>query len=124
MKKIMIVEDDHAVGQALKSSLERDGYQVIWIEDGDSVIAELDSDLSLIYLDILLPGMLDGFKILDMIKAPDSEYREIPVVMMTNESDPAQISKAVSAGATDYLIKSNEKLQDILTLTEKLIGKA
>lgn len=122
MKKIMLVEDDHSLGKALKTSLESNGYEVVWIEDGESVIAELDNTISLVYLDIILPGILDGYKVLEMIKGKDSLYREIPVVMVSNESDPESINKAINQGASDFLVKSNEKLEDIIKLTKKLIG--
>lgn len=121
MKKIMVVEDDQALGNALKTKLEIHGYETIWAKDGENVFDLINPEIELIFLDIIMPG-LDGFEVLRKLKSPDSEFRTIPVVMLTNQSDISEIDKALENGATDYIIKSNMKIENVVLKAEKIIG--
>jgi CheY-like chemotaxis protein len=63
-------------------------------------------------LDIMMPK-LDGISVLWEIKA-NPETAKIPVVVLTNIGDVETISKIVEAGAVDYLLKSDQSVDDIM----------
>ncbi len=119
MKKIMIVEDNLPLGKVIKTVLEKKGHEVSWAKESDEFFDIITKDIDLIFLDINLPGEMNGFDILKNIKEFGSDYRHIPVVMLTNLSDMEEMDKATSAGATDYIIKSNIKLDQLVDYAEK-----
>ncbi len=121
MKKIMIVEDNIALGKAIKTIFEKRGNEVKWAKESSEFFSILEKNDDIIFLDINLPGEMSGFAILQKIKEFGSDYRHIPVVMLTNLSDIQDMDKATNMGATDYIIKSNIKLNELIEYTEKVV---
>ena len=118
----MLVEDDLALGHALKDHFERNNYQIIWAKDADDAVANISVDVSLMFLDIKMPGSMDGFDLLKKIKDSASPYKEIEVIVLTNLGEIEEMDKARDFGADDYIIKSNIDLQKLLEYTIKKIG--
>ena len=123
MKTILIVEDDKLLGKSLKATFEEAGYAVVWAKNSDEVFQALPATaINLIYLDIMLPGTMDGYAILNQLKQSDSVYKQIPVVMLSNLGQMDEIDKAMAAGALDYVVKANIDLESLVELTQKKIG--
>jgi len=122
-KTILVVEDDKLLGKSLKATFEDAGYSVLWSKNSDDVFKMLpNADVQLIYLDIMLPGGMDGYQILQLLKKPDSAYRHIPVIMLSNLGQLDEIERATTLGALDYAIKANIDLDELVVLTQKNIG--
>ena len=67
---ILVVEDDHNIGDLVRTYLERDGYRVVWVRSGEEGLVELERHaLGLVVLDVGLPG-IDGFEVCRRIRAP------------------------------------------------------
>jgi len=118
-KKILIVEDERNMREALTEAFVDGGFEVLVEEDGESVadvVKEQSPDIVL--LDIILPRK-DGFEVLSELKE-DNETRKVPVILSTNLSDPSDIQKALDLGATTYLVKSNYSLDDIVKKVSSL----
>lgn len=112
-KKILIVEDETSSLQALKEAFEQQGYQVAAATNGEEALVMLQKDLpSIILLDIILPKM-DGFEVLQQLKK-NKTTQSIPVILLTNLSQPQDIERAIALGATTYLVKSEYQLEDII----------
>jgi two-component system chemotaxis response regulator CheY len=82
------------------------------------------SPFDLVFLDWNMPEM-DGFSLLQKCRA-DVRFKNLPIVMVTAESERQYVLKALSAGATDYITKpfSNETLrQKIAVLNSRLFSK-
>lgn len=119
MKQILLVEDDKLLGEAVVQTLTGEGFQVFWAKSGDEAFKALElQDVGLVYLDIMLPGDLDGYEILRRIKA-DDKYRDLPVVMLTNLGQMKEIDRAMDLGASDYFIKANIDLDKLINLTKE-----
>lgn len=118
-KKILIVEDDRNMREALAEAFTDGGFEVLVEEDGKAV-ADVAKEQSpdIVLLDIILPKK-DGFEVLSELKE-DNETRKIPVILSTNLSDPSDIQKALDLGATTYLVKSNYSLDDIVKKVSSL----
>ena len=106
-KSILVVEDQEASRCQLKA-LFADVYDVIEAENGEQALEILEKDrykhsIYLIILDLLMPGMT-GFDVLDKIKN-DSVYSDIPVIVVTSDSDVESEIEALHRGATDLIIK-------------------
>lgn len=98
---ILIVEDDHSVGEALKESLSDEGFSVELVSDGISGLERcLSGEHGFIILDIKLPGM-DGFEILRRTR----EQSDVPILMLTACASDADLVKGLKLGADDYLAK-------------------
>jgi len=102
---ILVVDDNDDNRFTLQLMLESDGHrQVTCAAGGNEAIALLSKDrFSLVLLDLMMPD-LNGDEVLRVIKSnPDT--REIPVVMISADTDTDHISKCIELGADDYLAK-------------------
>ena len=101
---ILLVEDNKGQATIIKEFLEKNGYQVIWVEEGMSAfkIAKTQ-DLDLILLDRILPD-IDGNEISRWLKL-DPSTRSIPIIMLTEKGAIADKVAGLEAGADDYLPK-------------------
>lgn len=103
---ILLVEDDVALGTMYLRRLQHEGYTITWATDGQEagrLLGEVAFDL--VILDVGLPYR-SGLSILRDIRE-DSGLRQMPVVMLSNYSEPEIMEQARQLGATDYLVKAN-----------------
>jgi len=121
MKKILFVEDEPTLQKAIGRFLEEEGYQVKSALDGELglEIAKREKP-DLILLDIILPKK-DGFMVLKALKE-DESTKDIPVIILTNLENDTDIEKALSLGATTYLVKANYKLEEITKKIKEILG--
>ncbi|SHM99627.1 two-component system, OmpR family, response regulator QseB [Pseudomonas asturiensis] len=100
--RLLLVEDDRAIGQGIRVALNTEGYTLDWLEDGLSALHALRSEpFDLLLLDLGLPRM-DGFDLLRQLRAEDIT---LPVLIMTARDGTADRIAGLDAGADDYLIK-------------------
>ena len=112
MKKILFIEDEPTLQKAIGRYLEQEGYEIKNALDGDIGIKIAKKDKpDLILLDIILPKK-DGFEVLKELKE-DEGTKNIPVIILTNLESEDNIEKALSLGATTYLVKANYRLEEI-----------
>ena len=102
--RILVVEDEQALGLLLSYNLEADGYVVERVERGDDAelrLAEMQPDL--VILDWMLPGV-SGLEICRRLRARD-ETKTLPVIMLTARGEEAERVRGLSVGADDYVVK-------------------
>ena len=102
---ILIVDDNEDNRYTLQLLLESEGHQrIATASDGNEALAILEKEaFGLVLLDMMMPG-LNGDEVLKIIKGnPDT--REIPVVMISADTDIETVSKCIELGAEDYLPK-------------------
>ncbi|PIR96521.1 MAG: response regulator [Candidatus Doudnabacteria bacterium CG10_big_fil_rev_8_21_14_0_10_42_18] len=122
MAKILVCEDDKLISGSLVEVLKTAGYETDMAFDGEEAlkkIKEIQPDLVL--LDILMPK-LDGISVLWELKA-NPESSKVPVVVLTNVGDVETISKIVEAGAVDYLLKSDQSMDDIVQKVKDVLSR-
>lgn len=118
---ILLVEDDKLLGEAIVQTLSAEGFQVFWAKSGEEALKVLElQEISLVYLDIMLPGEMDGYDIIRKIKT-DPRWKDLSVVMLTNLGQMSEIDRAMELGATDYFIKANIDLEKLINLTKERI---
>jgi len=104
--KVLIIEDDEAVLEMYSQQLVMDGFNIIKAVDGTSGLSKaIIEQPDIILLDIIIPE-LDGFEVLHRLKS-NVKTLNIPVVLLSNLSQPEQIAQGRLLGAKDYLVKSN-----------------
>ena len=128
MNKILAVDDDAMVLAVIKKRLEFAGYEVITAMEGLEGLKKARAENpDLIVLDLILPN-LNGYQICAMLKR-DSNYRKIPIVMLTSRSQQADIAEGMKAGANAYITKPYDpdefiaKIQTLLTESQQNKGK-
>ncbi len=100
--RILLVEDDEMIGEAVADGLKGEGYAVDWVKDGNSAIIALDTTpFSLVILDLGLPGK-DGLAVLKEIRF---RKNHTPVLVTTARDTVNDRIEGLDAGADDYLIK-------------------
>ncbi|WP_430459802.1 sigma-54-dependent transcriptional regulator [Thalassolituus sp. LLYu03] len=103
--KLLVVEDDPKLREAMVDTLMLKGHEVSEAGNGIDALAIVRSrNLDLVLSDINMPGM-DGLELLQTVKA---EHPWLPVVLMTAYGDVGQAVKAMQRGANDYLMKPFE----------------
>lgn len=102
---VLVVEDDPGIRYLLGFILQQQGWRVIEAHDGtQGISAILDGPVTdAVLLDIMLPGV-DGLQLLDTLRGL-SRWRGVPVMMLTAQGDEPSVSRALAAGANDYLGK-------------------
>lgn len=104
--RILLVEDDQALGTGIRAALTPEGYTVDWLQDGLSALHVLTHEqesesFALAILDLGLPRM-DGLKVLKSLRA---QGNTIPVLILTARDATSDRIAGLDAGADDYLIK-------------------
>ncbi|MBC7839404.1 MAG: response regulator [Nitrospiraceae bacterium] len=89
----------------LKFILARGGYTVVHAADGQQAHTMIDEmpPPALVLLDIMLP-YLNGLQLLAHIRQK-AEWRQVPIIMLTADSNERDIQQALAAGANDYMVK-------------------
>ncbi|MBC3916729.1 response regulator [Undibacterium sp. CY18W] len=103
MRKILIVDDDQKTRVLLKAYLEKNQYEVILSHNGESFVAEFNSQvnqLSLVILDVMLPDT-DGFALCKVVR----QRSNVPIIMLTASSDDTDRIVGLELGADDYIAK-------------------
>lgn len=123
--KILVAEDDLFLRELSVKKLRKSGYNVVEALDGiealDKIIKEKPS---IVLLDIIMPG-LEGFEVLKRIRAHnDPEVNHIPIIILSNLGQDDDVKKGLEYGATDYLIKANFTIDDIIERIKKYTPEA
>lgn len=100
--RLLLIEDDIALGEGIHQALGREGYTVDWLQDGASALHSLLSEaFDLAVLDLGLPR-LDGLEVLRRLRQNGST---LPVLVLTARDATEDRIAGLDAGADDYLIK-------------------
>lgn len=102
---VLIVEDDHALSEALLDTLELEGYRVLVARNGTEALSHLQKHrVGLVVSDVQM-SVMDGLQLLQNIR---QKYEGLPVLLMTAYGTVSRAVEAIQAGASDYLIKPFE----------------
>ena len=100
--RILVVEDEHKIAQAIREGLEQESYAVDVVYDGETGLnTALNDDYDLIILDIMLP-QLSGLEVCRQIRA---EANHTPILMLTAKNQNRDVVQGLDNGADDYLAK-------------------
>ena len=98
---VLVVEDELAIGQLIRSYLGGSGYRVLWVRSGEDALAELARhEIRIVVLDIGLPG-IDGFDVCREIR----NRSDLPIVMLTARDEEIDRVLGLEVGADDYVAK-------------------
>jgi len=116
----MTVDDSVSVRQMVSFTLKNAGYETIEASDGKDALSKLNgSGINMIVTDLNMPN-LDGIGLIKEVWAK-SEYKFIPIIMLTTESQDNKKQEGKSAGATGWIVKPF-KPDQLLAVVKKVLG--
>ena len=103
--RVLIVEDDPMIGEAVEAALKNASYAADWVKDGPTALDVLnDQNYDLILLDLGLPGK-DGLDVLTRIRAKGNS---VPLLIITARDTLDDRVSGLDGGADDYVLKPFE----------------
>lgn len=121
IKTILCVEDDRFIGEMYVRSLQKAGYEVTWVVDGnDGLVMARSQPFDLIILDLMLPEQR-GDQILDALRSDDTDL--IPnskILIMTNFEQDDATKSAIMNRVDGYLIKADITPRKLIDVVNKM----
>lgn len=122
MKTIIVAEDDTLLSTILVKNFQNAGFDALAAHDGVMAIDMVKSKHpDLLLLDILMPGK-DGFEVLEDIRN-DPQYKELPVIVLTNFDSEEYIARAKSYHVVDCLLKIHSTPKSIVERVDQVLGE-
>lgn len=114
---ILVVEDDPILKNLIGHTFAGK-YQTIYASDGNEALSLFDQyKPSIILLDLMLPTV-GGFEVLEKLRAREDEGKTVPVIIFSNLGQESDREKALQLGATDYLVKADVDVEEVVAKIE------
>ena len=98
--RLLIVEDDESLARQMRTNLEREGFQVDWLAEGDAILSAQLDRYALVILDLMLPGM-HGHDVMKYLR----RRSDLPVLILSARDETDDKMRAFKLGADDYMTK-------------------
>ncbi|MFK7953314.1 MAG: response regulator transcription factor [Ekhidna sp.] len=119
LTKILLAEDEPALGMIVRESLESRGFDVVFCEDGEQAKAAYEKEKpDLMVLDVMMPK-LDGFSLVKELRKRD---QFIPIIFLTAKSRTEDIVEGFGYGANDYL-KKPFSMEELIVRIKALLDR-
>jgi two-component system phosphate regulon response regulator PhoB/two-component system alkaline phosphatase synthesis response regulator PhoP len=113
MTKVLVAEDDKYLANAYRVKLTKAGFDILLVSNGEELFLELEKyNPDIILLDLMMPKV-DGFIVLQTLRNTE-KWKNIPVIITSNLGQKEDIEKGMQMGATDYIVKSNISINDVV----------
>lgn len=122
-KKILIIEDEQDLQEALVDKLTREGFSVLAAKNGEEGLkVALAARPDLILLDIVMPVM-DGMTMMQKLREENEWGKNVSIILLTNLSATDEIiSGIVEDEPAYYLVKSDWKIEDVVKKVRETLG--
>lgn len=118
--KLLLAEDESALGQIIKESLETRDFEVILCDNGEKAFEKYKSEApEILVLDVMMPKK-DGFTLAKEIRAIDDT---IPIIFLTAKSQTADVVEGFSIGGNDYL-KKPFSMEELIVRIHNLVNRS
>jgi DNA-binding response OmpR family regulator len=119
MATILLIEDDNLLQSLYKGKLTDEGFEVFVSGNGkDGLSLVRSKKIDLVLLDIMLPGGINGFDILEILEK-DKVLSQIPVIILTNLASEEKVARQI--GAVGYYIKSEVTPNQIIDRVKEVL---
>lgn len=121
-KKILIVEDEAPLRNAVTDILTFEGFEVFQAKNGqEGLDLALKEHPDLILLDLMMP-IMDGLTMLEKLRQDPGFGKTAAVILLTNINDPEKVAMATEAGSYDFLVKSDWNIEDVVKKIKGRLG--
>lgn len=115
-KKILVIEDEKPLAQAINLKLSHEGFEVSIAQDGEEGLELIkQSKPDLVLMDLIMPN-LDGFGLLEKLR---EEKIETKVIVLSNLGQEEDIERTKQLGAIDFFVKADFALSDLVEVVKK-----
>ena len=120
--RVLLAEDDRFLRKAAEAMLRRQGFVVRVAVDGEEALAAVQHECpDLVLLDLIMPK-IQGFQVLESLKA-DPATAHVPVIVLSNLGQDADVARAMAGGAAAYFIKSNTSLANLVEQVRMVLAQ-
>jgi len=121
MKKIMIVDDQLEIRELMEVTLRVDDYSILVASNGKEAIEKAIAEKpDLIFMDVMMPGEIDGLEATHILKSDDSMINT-KIVILSAKGQKTDIERGMNVGADDYFVKPFDPLE-LLRKVEEVLG--
>lgn len=121
-KKIMVIEDEEMLLQAISKKLQSSGFETVTCTNAQQALdylKNLKGRLDAIWLDYYLPDM-DGLEFMHEVKKNEN-WSKIPVIVVSNSASEQKKNSMLALGIKRYILKAKYRLEDIVAIIKKVI---
>lgn len=120
--KILLVDDEQSIIDIFSQVLQKGNYTVVTAMNGKDALAKVQTEKpDVVLLDQILPDM-NGNEILKTLKAQETT-KNIPIALLSNYSDDKMMQDAISAGASDYILKYQIEPTDLIQKLAQILSE-
>lgn len=120
MARILLIEDEREIRANLRRFLVLEGHEVLEAENGPAGLA-MACDADLVLCDVLMPGGMDGFAVLERLRAGTATAR-LPFIFITASAEQEVRARATDSGADGYVIKPFD-LREIGRMVDEILSR-
>ena len=121
-KKVLIVEDEAPLRNAVSDILSFEGFDVFQAKNGqEGLDLALQEHPDIILLDLMMP-IMDGLTMLEKLREDQDYGKTAAVILLTNINDPEKVAMATEAGSYDFLVKSDWNIEDVVHKIKGRLG--
>ena len=121
MTKILVVDDAPEISVLMEDILEPLGYEVAAAPSANAAMEKIQKNVpDLILLDVMMPGK-DGYQFCQELK--NTEFKKIPVIMVTVKRNKEDMDRGFKVGASDYITKPFDP-DDLVARMKQILGKS
>jgi DNA-binding response OmpR family regulator len=118
ISRVYYIEDEQSLGKIVRDTLEKQGYDVDWENNGAKVITYLEkNNPDICVLDVMLPN-IDGFSLCKTIRGM---FPRLPVIFLTAKADTSDLVTGFESGGTDY-IKKPFSIEELIARIENQLN--
>jgi DNA-binding response OmpR family regulator len=119
---ILLVEDSKVVQQMYRNKLTFEQFNVLTADNGMEAVKVLSKEKpDIILLDLMMP-IMDGFKVLQVVKT-DPRLSNVPVLVFSAKGQSEEVEKALNLGAAGYIVKATTKPNEVVEQIRKVLSQ-
>lgn len=120
--RILVCEDQDAIRHMIQTLVQASGHEVVGVALGAQAVEHARAErFDLVLLDLMLPGALDGFAVIERLRAEEST-KDLPILVISAMDDPESRARAKGLGATDFYGKPFRPLELLADLEKYARG--
>lgn len=122
---ILVVEDEQPLSDVIRKKLELNDFEVVTarsVEQALEYLGEIKT-IKAVWLDHYLVGEQNGLDYVVRLKQEGSPWKEVPIFVISNTASPETMQSYLKLGVSKYYIKSNFRLDQIVTEVKELVEK-
>jgi len=117
---VLIIEDDAFLIKIYQVRFRAEGIDVWTATDGSEALSFLVKEPpNIVLLDLMLPNV-SGWDVLIAVRKND-KWKSVPVIILSNLGQPEDIERGKELGATDYIVKANVRINDVVERAKKFL---